>query len=120
MQMHRFFGSSSLCVQEMRNVCFVSSEYESLELEHAPTTATASRRAATRRISPTLRKLARPLEHRVEHVGRQLAGERVLLAHVVRAEHRPASRQWYVRAVAESRLGPQSMMRCDRIPPELS
>src|SRR5262249_14191469 len=60
------------------------------------------------------------VEHTVEHVGCEHASEGVLLADVVRAEHRSAIRKRDFDAMTELRPRPQLVVRADRVPPELT
>src|SRR5436190_22300557 len=75
--------------------------------------------ARTRRTAATLPKRSRAVEHRVEHAGCELSRERVLLAHVVRAEQRSSIGERDLRTVTELRLRPNHVVRGDRIPTEL-
>ena len=60
-----------------------------------------------------------PGEHGVEHGHRQLAGEGVLLARVVRAEQRHATGHGALGEVAEGRAGAEPVVGGDRLPGEL-
>src|SRR3954470_17228949 len=79
----------------------------------APARATARAAAARRRAvgmgavtlpAPRGGDVSRPYEHGVEHRVGEDAREGVLLAHVVRAQKRPAARQLHLGAVREPRL----------------
>src|SRR5205085_12099764 len=92
--------------------------------EHAaPANASAQRTpiAATRRtIGATLLKGPSAAEHRVEHRRREDARERVLLAHVIRAEQHTAVGQCNLRTVRALRLRPQAVVGREGVPAELA
>src|SRR4051812_40783599 len=78
-----------------------------------------SLRSAQRPSAPSRAgQLPRPHEHRIEHLLRELPGERVLLARVVGAEqHRPVLGS-ELRPMAELRLGAQPEQAARRVPGE--